>query len=409
MSNQTIETGVQHDRIAQALRQVSSNGLDYQNGDPLARQKLIASAHELLNAAQTPVESLLWNIWALPTRTAALRIAVDLKIFETAASSNSSPKTNDQLAAVTGASPALVKRIARTCASMNMLDEAGPGIYIPNAMTRLLAQPAYAAGIVGCFDGGVPSLAKMPEYLRGTDYKNPENPGDGPFQYANAHEGHAFTWLTAHPEVFAAFHQYVHTLRTHRPSWTDMYPVKDRLVDGLRIEGDASALVDVGGGVGQVLQDFQLAVPDYTGRLVLQEQEEVIAAAKSMDVDKEGTIELRAHDFFTPQPIKGARAYFMRSVLHDWPDKQCRVILGHLRDAMEPGYSRILISDCVLADEKAAWQHLSLDLFMMAQASSQERTESEWRELVESCGGLKIVGIYNKGEGNEGLIEVVCG
>lgn len=60
----------------------------------------------------------------------------------------------------------------------------------------------------------------------------------------------------------------------------------------------------------------------------------------------------------------------------------------------------------MLADETAAWQHLSLDLIMMAQVSSQERTEQEWRELIESC-GLTIVGIYNKGQGNEGLIEVV--
>lgn len=60
----------------------------------------------------------------------------------------------------------------------------------------------------------------------------------------------------------------------------------------------------------------------------------------------------------------------------------------------------------VIADEKADWQHLSLDLYMMAQVSSQERTEKEWRTLIESC-GLKVNGIFNKGEGNEGLIEVV--
>jgi hypothetical protein len=59
----------------------------------------------------------------------------------------------------------------------------------------------------------------------------------------------------------------------------------------------------------------------------------------------------------------------------------------------------------VIADQKAAWQHLSLDLFMMALVAAQERTESEWRNLIEGC-GLKITNIYNKGEGNEGLIEV---
>jgi hypothetical protein len=49
---------------------------------------------------------------------------------------------------------------------------------------------------------------------------------------------------------------------------------------------------------------------------------------------------------------------------------------------------------------------MSLDLHMMALPASQERTEMEWYKLIESC-GLKIAGIYNKGQGNEGLIEVV--
>lgn len=43
---------------------------------------------------------------------------------------------------------------------------------------------------------------------------------------------------------------------------------------------------------------------------------------------------------------------------------------------------------------------------MMAQVSAKERTKSAWYALIESC-GLQIAGIYNKGEGNEGLIEVV--
>lgn len=60
-----------------------------------------------------------------------------------------------------------------------------------------------------------------------------------------------------------------------------------------------------------------------------------------------------------------------------------------------------------MADEKATWQHVALDIFMIAQLSAQERTESEWHALVESC-GLKIAGIYNKGEGNEGVVEIVA-
>jgi hypothetical protein len=349
MAIQNGETSVSQDRIAQALSQVASNGNDFTNGDPEARQKLIQSARELLNAAQTPAESLFWHIWARPTGSVAARIAVDLKLFETVVRDNGSPKSIEQLASITKASPVLVKRIARTCATMFMLEEKEPGIYVPNDFTRLLAQPEYAGGILFCFDFTQLSFAKMPAYLRSSNFQNPEDPMDGPFQYANQHEGPSFTWLKAHPEVFQAFHGYIHTQRIHTPSWSSAYPVKDRLVDGLKLEGDASVLVDVGGGVGELLQDFHKAVPEYKGRLVLQELEEVIGTAKANGVGEGGRIELQVHDIFGPQTIKGARAYFMRSVLHDWPDEQCRKILMNLKDAMEPGYSTILINDHVSA------------------------------------------------------------
>jgi hypothetical protein len=243
----------------------------------------------------------------------------------------------------------------------------------------------------------------LPAYLKENKFKNPDDPFNGPFQHAN-NGANGFAWLNEHPDVFEAFHKYLYTLRAHRPSWIDMYPVQERLVEDLKQGGDASAFIDIGGSTGQILEEFRTSVPQYTGRLVLQEQEPVIAAAKAMGLD--AGIEPQVHDFFTPQPIKGARAYFMRSVLHDWSDEKCRVILGHLKDAMEPGYSRILISDCVVANSNADWQHVSLDLFMMALASSQERTEREWYNLIESC-GLRINKIYSKGQGNESLIEVV--
>lgn len=83
-----------------------------------------------------------------PTRTVAARIAVDLKIFETAVQDSGRPKTDSELAAPTGASPKLVQRIARTCVSMRMLDEQGPGLYVPNALTHVLCEPEFAAGIV---------------------------------------------------------------------------------------------------------------------------------------------------------------------------------------------------------------------------------------------------------------------
>ncbi|KAH7312473.1 putative O-methyltransferase [Stachybotrys elegans] len=393
------------DNIAEALKQVAADGnkLMTNNDDPAAREQLVKSARNLLRATKTPVESLLWHLWAPQVRVVAARIAVDMKIFETAVGNGGNPKSAEDLAAPTGASPMLVKRIARACVSMGWLDEQGPGIYAPNEMTKLLAIKEYASGIIFGFDARSLLLTKMPAFLRETGFQNPEDPDAGPFKYATAGVP-LQQWLIQEPLVLDAFFDYIHTLRQHRPSWVDMYPVQSRLVEGLKPDGDSSVFVDVGGNTGQILKDFVRDVPQYKGRLVLQDTPTMTAAAKAKGVDADGRIEIQAHDFMTPQPIKGARAYFMRSVLHDWPDKQCRTILGHLKDAMEPGYSRILISDCVVSDQNAAWQHVSLDIFMMGHLAARERTESEWHALMESC-GLKIVGIYSKGDGNESVIE----
>jgi len=66
-------------------------------------------------------------------------------------SNNGIIQTVADLAAATGASYKLVARIARLCASMRMLDEQSEGVYIPNRLSGILAQPDKAAGIVFWF------------------------------------------------------------------------------------------------------------------------------------------------------------------------------------------------------------------------------------------------------------------
>jgi hypothetical protein len=93
-------------------------------------------------------------------------------------------------------------------------------------------------------------------------------------------------------------------------------------------------------------------------------------------------------------------------VLHDWPDKQCHIILRQLKAAMKPGYSRLLIYENVLPEQNASWKMTSLDFIMMANAGGIERTEGMWKELVEAS-GLKINGIWTADAEYESVIEVV--
>ncbi|KAL8826814.1 MAG: hypothetical protein Q9191_003565 [Dirinaria sp. TL-2023a] len=338
-------------------------------------------------------------------------MALDLKLFDTLAADNGRPKSVTELAAPSSASPKLLNRVLRHLAATKMVRQTGDEEYAQNEMSKYLEHPKYREGIcylgfaVCSSDAGGPTLNKMPEFLSSTEYQNPEDTNNGPFQYAHKTPNH-WAWLEQHPRVLQAFQDFIAGCREDRPNFMDpgFYPVEEHLLEGLRYDGDAAAFVDVGGGYGQALAEFKKKVPAWKGRLVLQEQESVVQIAKVQS--HASIIEPIVHDFFKPESLKGARAYYMRHILHDWPDKECRTILRHLKNALEPGYSKILIHECVLADRDAAWQHTALDIYMMAAFAAQERTEREWRELLSSV-GLTVTGIWSKGVGNLSLIEAM--
>lgn len=50
-----------------------------------------------------------------------------------------------------------------------------------------------------------------------------------------------------------------------RPSWLDFFPAEDQLVKGLREDDDAVLLVDVGGGMGQDLEEVRRRLPNVKG------------------------------------------------------------------------------------------------------------------------------------------------
>ena len=92
--------------------------------------------------------------------------------------------------------------------------------------------------------------------------------------------------------------------RQGKRSWMDegFYPLEGRLgLDAEDGDKDVVLLVDVGGGLGHDLEELKLKHPGLQGRLVLQDQPEVIAQISKAS----NGIELTAHDFFTPQSVKG--------------------------------------------------------------------------------------------------------
>ncbi|KAF4473742.1 Sterigmatocystin 8-O-methyltransferase [Fusarium agapanthi] len=201
---------------------------------------------------------------------------------------------------------------------------------------------------------------------------------------------------------------------------SSIYPVEETLFPGSVESLEAPLLVDVAGGLGHDVHEFKKFYPNHPGvsftfnlkttttdnslkKLILQDLPVVINNLKDIDA----SIELVPHDFLTDQPMKGARAYFMHSILHGWPDDVCRKIQARLTEAMKPGYSKLLIFECVIPRTGAYWKATAGDIPMMTQLSALELTEDNWYQLIDgSVLNLRIVKFWKYGVSSvESLIE----
>lgn len=225
----------------------------------------------------------------------------------------------------------------------------------------------------------------MPEYLEQHGFQSPDDAYDGPFQYANQTKLYYFEWLSAHPREQSAFNTVMSISRMGRgEEWFEFFPIEEKL----HVTRNEPLLVDIGSGVGHDLVALKSKFPGLAGTLIAQDLPVVIENLKDLPLG----IEAMGHDFFTPQPVKGAKAYYLRTVLHDWPDKQAREILSKIKPAMNQD-SILLINENVLPADKVPLYPAMLDIHMMAMFSSLDRTETHFKELLDSA-GFEVVKVW---------------
>jgi hypothetical protein len=122
------------------------------------------------------------------------------------------------------------------------------------------------------------------DFLEKTSWKNPSEPRNGFFQYANNTQLHLFEYL-------------------------EWYDVPGRLLAGFTSD---VLLVDVGGGQGHEVQGFHEQFGK--GKLVLQDLPRVIDGIAEGALDS--SIMRIANDFFADQPVKGE--FILALYRRDW-------------------------------------------------------------------------------------------
>jgi hypothetical protein len=309
-----------------------------------------------------------------------------MKLFDAVASAGEAGISIEKIASKTDAEPLLILRIARALAAVGILKETSREKFASTLLSKAwVSSSPFTQGIIHITHQNT-VVDRLPEYFEHHGYKNPGDAFNGPFQYAFNTKEHVFEWLANNPKYQHAFNIVMTmAIRGETQKWFEVFPVGEKLRAGS--DSDV-ALVDIGGGVGHDLIALKEAHPELQGKLVLEDLPVVISSAK----DLPSGIEALPHDMFQPQPIKSAKAYFLRNVLHDWPDKQASIVLSHIHEAMDSD-SLLLISESLMPEEKVPFYNVAADLSMMAAFSALDRTEAQFQQLIESC-GFELVKVW---------------
>ncbi|WP_263351464.1 methyltransferase [Acidicapsa acidisoli] len=174
----------------------------------------------------------------------------------------------------------------------------------------------------------------------------------------------------------------------------------------------ASVVADLGGGGGSLILAVLGLNPHLRGMLVDLEDSVDAARPRFAQEDTASRCELIAADLTQSVPA-GADVYMIKHVLHGRQDEVAITILKNCR-AVIPENGSLLIVEFILpplvshADPQLEGLLMS-DLNMLAVTGGRERSEREWKAILEAAGFL-LIGVYPVGSDalmvrNVGIVE----
>ncbi|KAI1352909.1 putative O-methyltransferase [Xylaria sp. FL0043] len=391
--------GSQQNTVAPIIEQLNqlASRLSSSDESPNDRKEALDLARQLVTALEQP-ENTAVDLAFSPFVAIAARVAVQLDLFEHISNSNQGVRS-DELASLSGGEELLIVRILRPLAATGFVKEVAERTWAPTPVTFAMATEGIASGhrMLGQMVVGAASSA--PKYFKEAGYRCPTDYRDGLMQYAFQTKLPTFELFASMPDVFRDFNTFMGNTMGARHYWVDWFPVENRLLRDATEE--TPLLVDVGGGKGHDLLAFHQKFPRQ--KLVLQDLASVTNSVHGLSP----AIDIVEYDFFTEQPVKGARAYFYHHILHDWSDSKCLEILEKLKSAMKPGYSKLLIHEMIIPETGASKFHSMLDLTMMAFNAGMERTKRQWEELLNRA-GLTVVQFWDPPQDDaDGIVEVI--
>lgn len=143
-------------------------------------------------------------------------------------------------------------------------------------------------------------------------------------------------------------------------------------------------LADIGGGNGSLLITVLKKYPQMRG--ILYDLPGVTERAKA-NLQAAGVADrcqVIGGSFFESVP-PSADAYLMRHIIHDWDDEKAQTILKNIHRAIGCDGRLLVVEGVIPPGNEPSFGKL-LDLTMLTLPGGKERTESEYRSLLEAGG-----------------------
>ncbi|MGH3797653.1 MAG: methyltransferase [Pseudonocardiaceae bacterium] len=276
------------------------------------------------------------------------------------------PKTVAELAERTGAKREPLHRLIRTLAPLGVFTTEGEYVNVtPVGATLSEKHPQSLHG-----------MARMwmeTHYLPFSELRHSVRTGQpGSDRYLGEP---FFNWIATDPQREVLFSQAMADITSS---------LRTGMFDGYQLPAGRT-VADIGGSDGSVLVKLLTHDRDAGRRGILFDRPTTVPAAGPTLAAAGLTdrVEVVAGDFFTEVPA--ADIYVLSYILHDWNDQENRRILASIAAAAAPG-ARLLIIEGVVPDADEPHLTKAIDLTMLGMVTGKERTEQEYRDLLDSTG-----------------------
>jgi hypothetical protein len=137
------------------------------------RLKALKVLRDLTAKTEYPIDTTIRIIWLQPTFLLALKIALDLHVFDILGDGEFHSVA--EIAKTSQAEPFLIRHILRHLAALGALRENESDSYGYTTLTDGLPDNTVHGSLEWAFDVEAPTFARLPEFLANTGHKDPSD------------------------------------------------------------------------------------------------------------------------------------------------------------------------------------------------------------------------------------------